>query len=201
MNRSKNFGGPEEISALKVLWCSSEPSSAKTLPKSFMEGGISKVLIPTTDIIVIGLLVSCYSNGGQRPSLAWQLFRVWTFNTENTNLRESITVQLTSCLFCFGFSCFAYVESTTILLVFDQIQTSQAEGQVYSDTSPYGECSLFNSNIKHFFQCWWTYTISAEQVTRVMPLIWTAEKSHLKHQTSIQSSTSISKKDLLQSVK
>ena len=39
----------------------------------------------------------------------------------------------------FGFSCFAYVEGTTCLV---KIQTSQAGGQPYSDTSHYGEFSM-----------------------------------------------------------
>ena len=61
---------------------------------------------------------------------------------ENTNWRErSITVQLTYCLFC--------VDSAALLMlneqqfyVFGKIQTSQIGGQLYSDTSPYGKCSL-----------------------------------------------------------
>ena len=42
-----------------------------------------------------------------------------------------------------GFSCFAYVEQDRVLQ-FGRIQTSQARGQLYSDTSPYevSECSL-----------------------------------------------------------
>ena len=63
------------------------------------------------------------------------------FDAENTNLRGSITVQLTYCLFC--------VDSAALLMlneqqfyVFGKIQTSQIGGQLYSDTSPYGKCSL-----------------------------------------------------------
>ena len=49
----------------------------------------------------------------------------------------------------FGFSCFAYVERTTVQLL-GQIQTSQTGGQLYSDTSPYGKCSLVK--LKNEFQ-------------------------------------------------
>ena len=41
------------------------------------------------------------------------------------------------CLFC----CFAYVDYQQ-LYMFSQIQISQTEGQLYSDTYPYGECYL-----------------------------------------------------------
>ena len=44
-------------------------------------------------------------------------------------------------LILFGFSCFAYIELAIALLVCS-IQTSQTGGQPYSDSSPYGECSL-----------------------------------------------------------
>ena len=44
--------------------------------------------------------------------------------SENANLSGSITVQLTSCLFCLD------------LAAFGQIQTSQTGGQPYSDTFP-----------------------------------------------------------------
>ena len=37
---------------------------------------------------------------------------------------------------CFGFSCFAYVKSTTYVLVWLN-PTSETEGQLYSDTFPY----------------------------------------------------------------
>ena len=56
--------------------------------------------------------------------------------SENNNLRGSITVWLTSCLFCLD---------TLLLLnyyLFSSIQNSQIKGQPYSDFSPYGECSL-----------------------------------------------------------
>ena len=56
----------------------------------------------------------------------------------NTNLRGSVPVQLTSCLFCLDSG--ALNEQQFCL--FGQIETSQKGGQPYSDTSPYGGCSL-----------------------------------------------------------
>ena len=46
-------------------------------------------------------------------------------------VRDSITVQLKSCLFC--------LDSTALLLLNEQ----QTGGQLYSDTHPNGECSLY----------------------------------------------------------
>ena len=40
-----------------------------------------------------------------------------------------------------GLSCLAYVELASALLVWSN-QTSQTGGQLYSDTSPYGETQL-----------------------------------------------------------
>ena len=58
-----------------------------------------------------------------------------------TSLRGSINVQLTSCFIC--------LHSATLLMSNEQpfyllgkIQISQKGSQPYSDTSPYGECSL-----------------------------------------------------------
>ena len=54
--------------------------------------------------------------------------------TENTNLRVTITVWLTSCLFCLDLS--ALLMSTKHqFFLFGQIQTSQTGGQLYNDTS------------------------------------------------------------------
>ena len=47
----------------------------------------------------------------------------------NNFVKGSLTVQLTSCLFCLD--CFAYVQWTN-----GQIQTSQTRGQLYSNTPP-----------------------------------------------------------------
>ena len=55
---------------------------------------------------------------------------------DNTNLRGSITVRLTSCLFC--------LDSAALLLLNEQqfYLLGQTGGQPYSETSPYSECSL-----------------------------------------------------------
>ena len=58
---------------------------------------------------------------------------------ENINLRGIITVWLTSCLFCLDSAAFLMLSQ---LYLFSQIQTSQTVGQLNSDTSTYGECSL-----------------------------------------------------------
>ena len=60
---------------------------------------------------------------------------------ENTNLSVSITVQLTSCIFCFDSAALLMLIEQQFHL-FGQIKNSQTRGQLYSDTSPYGECSL-----------------------------------------------------------
>ena len=54
-------------------------------------------------------------------------------------LRGSISVQLTSCLFYLDSSAFLMFNEEQFYL-FGQIQTSQTEGQLYSDTSLYSEC-------------------------------------------------------------
>ena len=65
----------------------------------------------------------------------------WYTCTENTNIRGSINVRLTSCLFCLDSAALLKLNEQQIYL-FRQIQTSQTGGHLYSDTSPYGECSL-----------------------------------------------------------
>ena len=59
---------------------------------------------------------------------------------ENANLRGSITVWLTSCLFCLDSAALLMLHLQKFYL-FGQIQTG---GQVYSDASPYDECSLLD---------------------------------------------------------
>ena len=51
-----------------------------------------------------------------------------------------MTVRLTSCLFCLD-SAALLILNWNKLYLFGQIQTSQTGGRLYSDTSPYGECS------------------------------------------------------------
>ena len=63
---------------------------------------------------------------------------------DNTNLRGSITVRLTSCLFCLDSAALLLLNEQHFCLV-GQIQTSQTRGQLYSDTSPYGEYSMDTS--------------------------------------------------------
>ena len=58
--------------------------------------------------------------------------------SENSNLEGRI--QLTSCLFCL-YSAALLLLNEQQLYLFGQILTSQTGGQLYSDTSPYGECS------------------------------------------------------------
>ena len=60
---------------------------------------------------------------------------------ENTYLKESFTLQLTSGLFCLDSAALLMLNKRQLYL-FGQIQTSQTGGQPYSDTFPYGECSL-----------------------------------------------------------
>ena len=59
----------------------------------------------------------------------------------HTNLRESITVPLSSCLFCLDSAALLMLNEKQFYL-FGQIQTSQTGDHVCSYTSPYGECSL-----------------------------------------------------------
>ena len=61
--------------------------------------------------------------------------RAPSFYTHNTNLRGSITVWLTSCLFYLELAAFFKLNEQQFYL-FGQIQTSQKGGQPYSDTSP-----------------------------------------------------------------
>ena len=49
--------------------------------------------------------------------------------------KESITVQLTFCLFCLDSATLLMLHEQQLYL-FGQMQTSQTEGQLYSDTSP-----------------------------------------------------------------
>ena len=60
---------------------------------------------------------------------------------EDNILRGSITVQLTSCLFCIDSAALLKLNFQQFYLI-GQIQTSQTGGQPNSDTSPYGESSL-----------------------------------------------------------
>ena len=60
---------------------------------------------------------------------------------ENTNLRGSITVQLTSSLTGLDSAALLVLNEQQFYL-FCQIQTSQTVGQPYSDTFSYGDCSL-----------------------------------------------------------
>ena len=60
---------------------------------------------------------------------------------ENTNLRGSVTAWLTSWLFCLNSVALLLLNEQQFYL-FGQIQTSQTGGQLYSNTYPYGECSL-----------------------------------------------------------
>ena len=55
--------------------------------------------------------------------------------TENYNLRGSITLRLTSCLFCLDSAALRMLNEQQFYL-FGQIQTIQTGGQPYSDTSP-----------------------------------------------------------------
>ena len=61
-------------------------------------------------------------------------------------LKGSVTVWLTFCFFCLDSAALLMLNEQQIYL-FGQIQTSQTGYQLYSDTSPYGECSL----VRHFF--------------------------------------------------
>ena len=67
-----------------------------------------------------------------------------TKKPENTDIRGSITQYPTSCLFCLDSSALLMVNEQKFYL-FGQIQTSQTGGQLYSDTYPNGECSLFKT--------------------------------------------------------
>ena len=63
---------------------------------------------------------------------------------ENTNLRGSIPVWWTSCLYCLDSAALQMLNEQQFYL-FSQIQTSQTGGHLYTDTSPYkaSECSLY----------------------------------------------------------
>ena len=67
---------------------------------------------------------------------------VWS---ENTNLRESITVWLTSSLFCLDLAALLMLNKQHFYL-FGQIQKSQT-GQPFIETCLYCECSLFYTEI------------------------------------------------------
>ena len=56
------------------------------------------------------------------------------YKAENTNFKGTITVQLTSCLFCLELAALLKLNEHQFYL-FGQIQTSQTGGQPYSDTS------------------------------------------------------------------
>ena len=62
---------------------------------------------------------------------------------KNTNLRGSITVLLTSCLFCLDSAALLMLNEQQIYL-FGQIQTSQTGVELYRETSFYGECSFLD---------------------------------------------------------
>ena len=59
----------------------------------------------------------------------------------NTYLRGSVTVQLSSGLFCLDSDALLMLNEQQSYL-FVQIRTSQTGGQPFSDTFPYGESSL-----------------------------------------------------------
>ena len=59
----------------------------------------------------------------------------WTPDPETTNLRGSIMVALTSCLFCLESAALLKLNEQQFDL-FHKIQTSQTGGQLYSDTFP-----------------------------------------------------------------
>ena len=59
----------------------------------------------------------------------------WTDIPESTNWMGNITVQLTSCLFCFKLTALFKLNEQQFYL-FGQIQTNQTGGQPYNDTSP-----------------------------------------------------------------
>ena len=63
-------------------------------------------------------------------------------------MRGNITVQLTS-YFIFGFSCFAYVELTTDLLVWSIPNKSKQEVSRAVILSPYNVSELFSVEIVH----------------------------------------------------
>ena len=62
-------------------------------------------------------------------------------HAENTNLRGTLTVQLTSCLLCLDLAALLTLNEQQFYLL-GQIQISQTGGQPYSVTSPYGQSSL-----------------------------------------------------------
>ena len=76
------------------------------------------------------------------------------FATENTYWRGSITVPMTSCLFCLELAGLLNLNEQQFYL-FGQMQTCQNGGQSYSDTSPLNcmdeitvtDCSSFGSII------------------------------------------------------
>ena len=97
-----------------------------------------------------------------------RLFTVdWSHWTENTNLRRRITVWLLTCLFCLH-SAALFMLYWHHLSLFGQIQSSQPWGQLYSDTSPYGECSL------HRICRWWS---SSQQASSL--LVWRQSRQGL----------------------
>ena len=61
---------------------------------------------------------------------------------DNYKAENTSTVHLTSCLFCLDSAAFLLLNEQQFYL-FCQIQTSQTGSQLYCDTSPYGECSLY----------------------------------------------------------
>ena len=67
-------------------------------------------------------------------SVTW-LDYFWNVSAENTNLRWSLTVRLTSCVVCLD-SAALFLFNEQQFYLFGQIQTSKTEGQLYSDTSP-----------------------------------------------------------------
>ena len=71
-------------------------------------------------------------------SAVWSMFingTIFNIMAEKTNLRGSITVRLTSCLFCLDSAALLMLNWQKIYLL-GQIQT---RGQLYSATSPSGE--------------------------------------------------------------
>ena len=66
---------------------------------------------------------------------------IFNIDSENTHLREVILYSLA--VYFFDLAALPMLSEQQFYL-FGQIHTSQTGGQMYSYTSPYGECSLIN---------------------------------------------------------
>ena len=62
-------------------------------------------------------------------------------------LNKGDYLSLTSCSLCLN-SAVLLMLKCKLFYLFGPIQTSQTGGQLYSDTAPYGECSLINVETK-----------------------------------------------------